>query len=366
VENPLQSDLIKEKIKNTVIEKYGVEHISQFNEFKIKRELTNIERRGVKNPFQDENVKRKIRETQSQNGNITLIFGKTPSAWSSIFSISDTILYNWLKINPNYSDDEFISFCKNYKTKASDIENIFFNRTGYGRWNKTLLQTKYKPDFKITENIYVNIDGLYWHSEKHLNNDYHFNIRKKFEENNLRLLQFRANEIINKMPIVESIIKKSLHNSIVINAKRLKSISKEQADRFFESNHLKGKSDSDFYFGFCDKEIQSAIAITLTQERIIIDRYCSKLNVVVNKDFIKFTKMLKKQYELPIQYILDMRYEIENFLLENNFELEREDLCWEWTDFKKTYQHVEEVGHLNKLKLYKIYDAGQKTYLLKK
>lgn len=53
VEHPAYSDEIRDRIKNTMVERYGVEHAFQVPEFKAKAEATNIERYGVRHPMQN-------------------------------------------------------------------------------------------------------------------------------------------------------------------------------------------------------------------------------------------------------------------------------------------------------------------------
>lgn len=74
--SPFKDDAVKEKIKKTNLERYGVEHACQNKEIAAristskltpesqeKTIKTNIERYGVSNPFQAEEIKTKIRET---------------------------------------------------------------------------------------------------------------------------------------------------------------------------------------------------------------------------------------------------------------------------------------------------------------
>jgi hypothetical protein len=86
VENPFQSEKIKNKIKQTNLEKYGVKHSSQNIFVKAKQNATNLEKYGhkcsmknkyvqekskqtnlkkygVENPFQSEKIKNKIKQT---------------------------------------------------------------------------------------------------------------------------------------------------------------------------------------------------------------------------------------------------------------------------------------------------------------
>jgi hypothetical protein len=59
----LQSDEVKEKIKETNLEKYGFEYGLQNEEVKEKRRLSNLERYGFENPLQREEIREKIKET---------------------------------------------------------------------------------------------------------------------------------------------------------------------------------------------------------------------------------------------------------------------------------------------------------------
>ena len=67
VEIPLQSEEIKQKMKETCVEKYGVENPLQSEEIRQKVKETCVEKYGVENPFQSEEIKRKVREAYVEN-----------------------------------------------------------------------------------------------------------------------------------------------------------------------------------------------------------------------------------------------------------------------------------------------------------
>ena len=79
VENVFQSEEVKQKIKDTNIEKYGTEYSSQNEEVKQKIKDTNIEKYGVENVFQSEEVKQKIKDKNIEK------YGVTHCMKSSIF-----------------------------------------------------------------------------------------------------------------------------------------------------------------------------------------------------------------------------------------------------------------------------------------
>lgn len=63
VDNPAQSDIVRSKMKKTILDKYGVEHQMKSEEVKEKIRQTNLKRYGVNCPFQSDQVKEKIRKT---------------------------------------------------------------------------------------------------------------------------------------------------------------------------------------------------------------------------------------------------------------------------------------------------------------
>jgi len=63
VECTLHSEEVREKVKKTNLKRYGVEYPSQLEEVKEKIRQTNLKRYGVECPSQLEEVKEKIRQT---------------------------------------------------------------------------------------------------------------------------------------------------------------------------------------------------------------------------------------------------------------------------------------------------------------
>jgi hypothetical protein len=63
VEYPLQNKEVLEKMKTTCLEKYGVEHNSQTKEFKEKFKTTCLEKYGVEYPLQSQKVRNKLKTT---------------------------------------------------------------------------------------------------------------------------------------------------------------------------------------------------------------------------------------------------------------------------------------------------------------
>ena len=67
VENAAQSEVIKDKMKKTCLEKYGVESVSQSNIIQEKAKLTCLKHYGVENPSQSKQIINKIYNTKKKN-----------------------------------------------------------------------------------------------------------------------------------------------------------------------------------------------------------------------------------------------------------------------------------------------------------
>ena len=62
--NPMHSDDIKEKLRSSIVEKYGVEHNSQSEIIKERKKETNLTKLGVENPQQNKEISKKSAETR--------------------------------------------------------------------------------------------------------------------------------------------------------------------------------------------------------------------------------------------------------------------------------------------------------------
>ena len=62
----MKNEEVKQKLKNTVLEKYGVEHISQLDTIKEQIKSTCLAKYGTEFSLQSEEVKKKSKATTSQ------------------------------------------------------------------------------------------------------------------------------------------------------------------------------------------------------------------------------------------------------------------------------------------------------------
>jgi len=231
----------------------------------------------------------------------------------------------------------------------------------------------YKPDFKLNDKIYLNVDGLYWHCEEQKGKYYHSNLQKEFEENGLRIFQFHENEMMEKTDIIKSIINNAIgkiSNNIFARKCQIKPISHVEAQVFLNQNHFMGSITAKHIGLYCKNELVSILSYKHKKQRTVcnIERFCSKIDVNVDDAFPKLLKYLESNcLESNCQEIhnwIDLRYEIWEHLLNKGFELKKETLGWRWANRETTFNCSKyRANQAKELGLHKIYNAGQRLYV---
>lgn len=427
-ENPLQNEEIKKRQQQTLLQRYGAENPSQIEEFQKKKKETSLNNWGVEQPLSSGEVRSKIEHT-----NIERYGGKSPASSEVVVTKAKNTCMKKYGVT-HYSKttqhkhstnmrrvketgqwlDEWLDEQKEPKpAKVSILQNhpgqveISLNdlsdyidryrsaKTNLERFTEQLFETVHynkkvenvdflnRPDFKISDKIYLNVDGLYWHSEHNHSSKHHFLLRKSFEQYDLRLFQFREDEIYHKTDIVKSIVSNSLgKTSTKIFARKCSVgiVSQKEANKFLNQNHLMGTTKAKHIglFEADNQELVSVLSYKVTKNKIVkIERFCSQINSNVVGGFSKLLKHLEKsvvkQGILAIHNWVDLRYGTGAHLSQKGFQLQKETLGWKWTDGKMTYnrlhckadksKNLSEKENASMMKLYKIYDAGQRLWV---
>lgn len=133
----------------------------------------------------------------------------------------------------NISNSELEIF--NY-IKEMGIDNIQTS-------NRTILNGQeldiYLPDY----NLAIEFNGLYWHSDKFKNDNYHNLKTEECLNKNIRLIHIFEDEWLFKKEIVKSRLRNLLKkNDLKIFARKtkIKEINSETSRKFLENNHLQG------------------------------------------------------------------------------------------------------------------------------
>jgi hypothetical protein len=236
-----------------------------------------------------------------------------------------------------------------------------------------------KPDFKLTENTYLEADGLYWHSEKNIiSNRHHLERRELFEKHGKRLVQFRSDEIKQKPEIIRSMVQNWTGKSETTIYSRKCKIANTVPRTFFEENHLMGYASGKAVGLEHNGQIVSSVSYKIVKKELHIIRFCNRIFHSVPGAFSKLLKEIIKRegFSGTVINFVDLRYGTGNFLKNLGFVLEKVTLGWKWTDGKNTFNRLKcranmderkltERQHAEELGWYKIYDAGQAKFTKK-
>lgn len=218
-----------------------------------------------------------------------------------------SIIYN------NIQRDE-IAYCSKCRKKSSFEEEVSnFISNIYGGNIKYSDRTTIKPlelDILIPEkNIAFECDGIYWHSDKFKDKDYHLNKTLLCEEKGIKLIHINEAVWYNKKDIIKDIIKKSLGMTSRLYARKcsLYSISSKVANEFIDKNHIQGSVNSSINYGlFYDNELVSVLTMGKSRFKKCeyeVYRYANKLSYTVIGGFSKLLKNILKQENIACDIV---------------------------------------------------------------
>jgi len=254
-----QSELVKQKIRETIFDKQGVYNWAQSKEAKDELRIR----------YKDRMFKRI--EQYFESNDLSLI-----GDISEIYQNEKTALkYKCNKCNNEYENcwNDIMSWwvcrqCHPYSNSSYEDEldeylnqfNIQFLRTQSIIKNpvtgRMLELDFYFPDLKIA----IEFDGLYWHSNEHqLNDTYHLMKTELCEQQGIRLIHIFEDEWVLKKNIVLSRLSNLLHisNLVKIHARKciIKPIDFLQKTTFLTENHIQGNDVSSVNLGLFFNDI---------------------------------------------------------------------------------------------------------------
>ena len=361
------------KVKQTSIEKYGVEHFTQNQEVKNKKKQTNIEKYGTEFPTQNEEVKSRLRKTHLSKGLIKVFDGKTMKELASEHGVS----YTYFKQVVNEQGIEAARHLSIEKTfieqKISDFLDLNSISYQYDMFIPGDEKKLFRPDFFLPNfNLIIECDGLYWHSDRHEKNNknYHINKKKYYSNLGIKSLFFREHELVEKFSIVSSIILNKMGLNEKIPARKTKFTllkDKISSTAFLNENHLMGVGSGKTYCLIQDSEIVSLMQVRKKGNGLEISRFCSKNNKSVVGGFSKLLKnIIRELNPVFVETFIDKRYGTGDYLVNFGFVKETEFPSFQWTDFNQCFHRMKFPKNSGLQEgLARIWDCGQAKYTLK-
>ena len=395
------TDEIKDKRKATMIEKFGVEYAGQSLELIKKTKQTNLERIGYESIFQtpefiarnkelnightpesnqkrkDTNIERYGFESVMQNpdiiakglatrrktGDILLYDGKTIEEWA----LEKDVSRSWAAVVLREYGIEKMEILEKGRTDIEMFIKTILDKNNIKYIEQPSIENK-RGDF-LVDNLIIECDGEYWHSEENKGRNYHKDKRNIYIKNGYDCLFFWGNEIILKSNIVESVILNRLgltKNRIFARKCQTQEISKSQAKDFMIHNHLMGFGRGRAFGLFHDEVLVSVIQVNQRfNEGIEISRFCNILNTNVVGGFSKLLKYIENTLcpEKIITFI-DLRYGKVGYLTNLGFDKVTEYVSFKWNHKGATVNRMTFPGNSGyKEGFTKIWDCGQAKWV---
>ena len=369
----------RNKVKDAVLEKYGVDNVSKSDLIKEKRKKTNLERYGVDNVSKSDLIKEKVKNSMILNHGFEYAQQNEEVKKRRIESYKRNY---WEKTYSNFSENQIelinnpeilykehsknklspLSIAKKYGFSRPFIIDLFesngfeiLNHGGISQ-EQIMLAEKIRKRFgvSITEcdrkiispkeidiyipsyNLGIEYHGTYWHQSKQGKTDLrHREKAIKAYEAGINLLQFFDYEVFENEEIVMSMIGSRMGFSERIFARKceIETISPKQYKDFCEQNHIQGYAPASIKIGlFFRRDLVGVMGLSKprfsknSKDNIQYElvRYCTKLNHTIVGGFSKSLKFFENQHgKSNIISYCDSRYSVGNVYKQNGFEFIR-------------------------------------------
>lgn len=390
VDNPFKSNIIKDKIKQTIRQKYNVDNASRSDSVKEKKRITVMERYKTTSPLlhpdviqktkttnllkyghehhsSSDQIKEKVKHTFNQRYNCNQ--NQLHLSSNTIKTLNDFNLLKQLHVERKFSLSEIadmlgVSVGTLVTTFEKHNEPIkHFNQSSYERKiihdlrsfnieieeNNRVLIRPYELDIVLPSiKIAIEICGLYWHSDQHVEPLYHYKKCKLTNDIGYKLLTIFEDEVLfNYNYILQTIL--SNCNLLPIIDKKTITISK-----CFNRTSA-----------YCN-DVEIAFLEYIDSETITIVDY-----MIYNNDIdllsVLLASLIDEFNNCQLNVIIDKTTKDERLFIDLGFNvIETFEPQFKFVYGNKRYTESQlDSFYMNPNRIYKIYDCG-KLLLTKK
>lgn len=331
VDNYSKTDEYVIKSKKTYMERYGVDSYTKTEDYIIKTKKTCLDKYGVDSYIKTNEFKERFKKTCLDKYGSEHIY-KSP-LYRKSFNICNDINYieykdglNIFKCEKNhifeittdnyygryYNNIPLCTICNPIGDTKSIKENELYDfissiYTGeiIQSFRDELEIDIYLPDDKIG----FEFNGLYYHSDKFKDKNYHLNKTKFFSNKGIRIIHIWEDDWIHKRTILES----QIRNILSLNKKRIfarnclvSEIKNPIIVRdFLNENHIQGNDRSVVNIGlYHNDELVSIMTFNKSEGRKKmgdnewnLSRFCNKININVIGGASKLLNFFIKNYK---------------------------------------------------------------------
>jgi hypothetical protein len=298
-------------------------------------------------------------------------------------------------IKGSVCSDCSLSGTSNAEGEVYDFINNFISCE---KSDRKILNGKELDIYIPSKNIAIEYNGLYWHSDKYIDNSkYHFEKTNSCRDQGIQLIHIFEDEWLNKKEVVKSRLLNLIgKNTDKIYARKcqIKEVSTKEKSEFLDANHLQGKVGSKINLGlYYNNDLVSIMTFGKLRKNLgsthkegswELLRFCNKLNTSVVGGASKLLKYFTGNFEYnEIISYADLRWSNGNLydklgfqethksvpnyfyvkrgMREPRFKYRKDILVSEGFDKNKTEKQIMKERGYNR-----IYDCGAIKYTLKK
>jgi hypothetical protein len=337
--SPMSSDIIKSKSKKTLLNNWGVtnpsksgdilkKRVESFKKSNYKENYKNksLEKYGVDHPWMNKEIHKKTIEVFYKNYKDRIIEKISDSDLKFIRFEKDGVNNN-LILNCGVCSEDFsiLTYQFYYRlngknsictkcfpiSETSSIDQIELYNLIRENYNGVIVQnTKdvikpYEIDIYLPElKLGFEFNGVFWHSDKFKDNNYHLKKYNKGVENDIKIITIWEDDWTLKREICVSFVLNKITsklNKIMARKTLIKSVDYLTSKSFLDSNHLQGDCKSSIRLGLYNSDELVSI-MTFSRLRMPLGgknlegvyeltRFCNKLNTTVTGGA---SKLLKK------------------------------------------------------------------------
>lgn len=400
VEHSYQSEELMEKAKETMMERHGVDHPSKSAEIVDARKQSNMERYGSGHHWGNKEIRSKSLATRYEKKYEGKPFGTLDidmlvdsyqtigaAATAEKIGVNVSTIYPILHQNGVELDYE-------HTRSFAEVElSNFISSLGHD--SQTKVRDVIKPlelDIVIPDrNLAIEFNGVYWHSTKFRDKNYHINKTNACRDSGYRLLHIWEDEWMdpvkreiwcNKIKICLGI---PVGRRVFARKCRVVSLTHGDCVDLLENNHIQGMTRATKYYGLThEDELVAVMMFTKRKGVWELVRFCTSGNVIGG--FSKLLSHFKKTEEWDeIVSFADLRvsdggvYEKNGFVLDSvtpplmqytkgssryrreKFMKKNLPKLFENVDMSKTEKEImEENGY------YQLYDCGLQKWVIKR
>lgn len=327
VENPFQSEKVKQKIRNTNKQRYGVEYPSQSKQVQETQIKNNIRKYGVERVQSLPEVKDKIKKSNQVryiNGHSNIVGYTEDGGWicmcphsgcdkckektyiienDQFFARREFNIEPCTKLLPIKSVGNMDTWPEKFIKNILDEYNIKYET------NIRSVISPYELDIYIPDRgIAFECNGCYWHSDLKKDNKYHYNKYIKCRDAGIQLITIWEDQIITAPDIVRSVVLSKLgiyKTRIYARQCLIKEIDPSTCMEFLESNHIQGRTKTKVRMGlYFNTELvgvmtfnhRSKVSGGMNDDCWELNRFCTKINMQVVGGAEKLLTYFNKNY----------------------------------------------------------------------